>query len=34
MLDSINHMTVKLIKCCIFGVKMTRFCHLLRKWTS
>ena len=30
MLDSIYHMTLKLLINCIFGVKMTRFCHLLR----
>ena len=29
MLDSIYHMT-KLIKNCFFGVKTSRFCHLLR----
>ena len=28
MLDSIYHMTLKLIKNCIFGVDMSRFCHL------
>ena len=30
MLDSIYHMTLKLIKNHIFGVKRSRFCHLLR----
>ena len=30
MLDSIYHMTLKLIKSCIFGVKMSRFYLLLR----
>ena len=30
MLDSIYHMTLKLIKNHIFGVKMSRICHLLR----
>ena len=30
MLDSIYHMTLKLLKKRIFGVKMSRFCHLLR----
>ena len=36
MLDSINHITLKLIKNHIFGLNMPRFCHLLRdvKWTS
>ena len=29
MLDSIYHMTLKLLKNCIFGVKMSIFCHLL-----
>ena len=29
MLDSIYHMTFKLIKNRIFGVKTSRFCHLL-----
>ena len=29
-LDSIYHMTLKLIKNRIFGVKISRFCHLLR----
>ena len=29
MLDSIYHMTLKLIKNRIFCVKMSRFCHLL-----
>ena len=29
MLDSIYHMTLKLFKNCIFGVKMAGFCHLL-----
>ena len=29
MLDSIDHMTFKLIKNRIFGMKTTRFCHLL-----
>ena len=31
MLDSIYHMTLKIIKNLIFGVKMSRFYHLLRK---
>ena len=30
MLDSIYHVTLKLIKKHIFGVKMSRFYHLLR----
>ena len=30
MLDSIYHMTLKLIKNCILGAKTSRFCHLLR----
>ena len=30
MLDSIYHMTFKLLKNHIFGVKMSRMCHLLR----
>ena len=30
MLDSIYHMTLKLLKNHIFGLKMSRFCHLLR----
>ena len=30
MLYSFYHMTLKLIKNLIFGVKMSRFCHLLR----
>ena len=29
MLDSIYHMTLKLLKNCIFVVKMSRFCHFL-----
>ena len=29
MLDSIYHITLKLIKNRIFGVKTSRFCHLL-----
>ena len=29
MLDSIYHMTLKLIKYQIFGVKTSIFCHLL-----
>ena len=29
MLDSIFHMTLKLLKIHIFGVKTSRFCHLL-----
>ena len=32
MLDSIYHMTLKLIKKHIFGVKMSRFCYLLRNF--
>ena len=28
MLDSIYHMTLKLLKNCILGMKMSRFCHL------
>ena len=31
MLDFIYHMTLKLLKNRIFGVKTSRFCHLLRK---
>ena len=30
MLDSIYHMTLKLLKNHILGVKTSRFCHLLR----
>ena len=30
MLDSIYHMTLKFLKNHIFGVKTSRFCHLLR----
>ena len=30
MLDFIYHMTLKLIKNLVFGVKTSRFCHLLR----
>ena len=30
MLDSIYHMTLKLLKNRIFDVKTSRFCHLLR----
>ena len=30
MLDSIYYMSLKLIKNHIFGVKISRFCHLLR----
>ena len=30
MLDSIDHMTLKLLKIHIFGVKTSKFCHLLR----
>ena len=30
MLDSIYHMTLKLTKTPIFGMKTSRFCHLLR----
>ena len=30
MLDSIYHMTINLLKNHIFGVKTSRFCHLLR----
>ena len=30
MLDYIYHMTLKLLKNRIFGVKTSRFCHLLR----
>ena len=30
MLDCIYHMTLKLIKNRIFGVKTSRFCHILR----
>ena len=29
MLDSIYHITLKLLKNHIFGVKMSKFCHLL-----
>ena len=29
MLDSVYHMTLKLLKNHIFGVKRSRFCHLL-----
>ena len=31
MLDSIYHMTFKILKNQIFGVKTSRFCHLLSK---
>ena len=31
MLDSIYHMTLKLHKNYIFGVKMSKFCHLLHR---
>ena len=30
LLDSIYHMTLKLLKNLIFAVKTSRFCHLLR----
>ena len=30
MLDSIYHMTLKLLENHIFGVKTSRMCHLLR----
>ena len=30
MLDSIYHMTLKILKNCIFGVIMSRFCLILR----
>ena len=30
MLDSIYHITLELIKNRIFGVKTTKFCHILR----
>ena len=30
MLDSIYHMTLKLLQNRIFGIKTSRFCHLLR----
>ena len=30
VLDSINHMTLKLMENCNFGIKTSRFCHLLR----
>ena len=30
MLDSIHHMTLKILKNCIFGVKTSRFCLILR----
>ena len=29
MFDSVYH-DIKVLKNCIFGVKMSRFCHLLR----
>ena len=29
MLDSIYHITLKLLKNCFFGLKLSRFCHLL-----
>ena len=32
MLDSIYHMAFKLLKNHIFGVKISRFCHLLRNF--
>ena len=32
MLDSICHMTLKLLKNHILGVKMSRFCHLLHNF--
>ena len=31
-LDSTNHMAFKLLKNRIFGVKTSRFCHLLRSY--
>ena len=31
MLDSIYHMTLKILKNCIFGVKTSRFSLILRK---
>ena len=34
MLDSIYHMTLKLIKNLIFEVNTSRFCHLFRKVTK
>ena len=30
MLDSFDHMKLKILKNCIFGVKLSIFCHLLR----
>ena len=30
MLDSIDHVTLRLLKNCIFGIKTSKFCHLLR----
>ena len=30
MLDSIYYMPLTLLKCCRFGLKMSRFCHLFR----
>ena len=32
MLDSIYHMTLTLLKNCIFGVKMSKFGHLLHNF--
>ena len=29
MLDFIYHMAIELLKNCIYGVKMSRFCHIL-----
>ena len=36
VLDSIDHMTLKLLESCNFGVKTSRFCHLYATltWTS
>ena len=31
MLDSLCHITLSLIENSVFGVKMSRFCHILRK---
>ena len=30
MLDSVYHMTFELLKNCVFGVKTSIFCHILR----
>ena len=36
MLDSVYHMTLKLFHKCVFGVKMSSFCHIYETslWAS